>query len=410
MPIQQLDPDKCRQRNRIAARRDGVDAVPVRLFSEAPETTEELLAHGRLPLKRSEVLASINAAQPAGAERLTEDDVFVHYAEAANGNFISDRSMFLDLTTLKNISTDGVRGVAFMNSHRTGGLSHDSELPFGRTFGGRFEQDGPRTILGIYMLARNADGEPYRPNGANGPSTADLSAGINAGTVFDVSVGLYGGDRVCDVCGMDLLGYDENGNNLCPHMPGTTYGMTPQEQNAQKKRGVPKGNCSYTLVNARLGEISAVFDGAVPGAGFRKALSLSASGAVGAEFLAQARDAYSTVLGRHDFQDVKQHPERVQELAAGLLAMLDGEEGLPDGQSFEAQLETALAAVRGCIERGEGLQSLRAAEGRSLSLERRAQIETLQAALADLCRPGARERLHALRRKSLDLKIGALSI
>lgn len=409
MPVQQLDPEKCRQRNRIAARRDGVDAVPVRLFADPPE---DLAAVGRLPLKRSDVIATINGLQPAGAERLTEDDLFIFYAEAANGNYIADRSMWLDLTTLRNIAQGGAAGVAFMNSHRTGGLSHDSELPFGRTFGGRFESEGPRTILGIYMLAQTPDGEPYRPNGANGPSTADLAGGINAGTVFDVSVGLYGGDRICDVCGQDLLGVDGSGNYLCPHMPGTTYGMSDQEQGAQKRRGVPKGVCSYTLVNARLGEISAVFDGAVPGAGFRKALSLSASGSVGPEFLAQCRDAYSTLLGRNDFQEVKRSPGAAQELAAGLLALLDGDEldAVPAAASFEEQLETALAAVQSCIDRASGLQALRAAEGRALSRERRAQIEALETALTALRQPGARERLHTLRRKSLELKTGALQI
>ena len=86
---------------------------------------------------------------------LADDDVFVHYLEAANSNFIADRFMFLDDSTLQNIASDAQAGFAFMNSHRTGGLSHPSELPFGRAFCGRFElaKDGSsRAIVGIYML------------------------------------------------------------------------------------------------------------------------------------------------------------------------------------------------------------------------------------------------------------------
>jgi hypothetical protein len=47
-------------------------------------------------------------------------------------------------------------------------------------------------------------------------------------------------------------------------------------------------------------EVSAVFKGAVPGAGFRKALALSRSGALGAVELSEARESYAGLLDRDD--------------------------------------------------------------------------------------------------------------
>jgi hypothetical protein len=117
---------------------------------------------------------------------LTEADIYIHYALVANNTFLSDRWMFLHRSTLRNIATDAATATAFMNSHRTGGLSHPAELPMGRTFAGRFEQYGDgtmRTLVGMYMQVGLA------PNGAQGPTTDDLHRMIWGGTLFDCSVG-----------------------------------------------------------------------------------------------------------------------------------------------------------------------------------------------------------------------------
>jgi len=50
--------------------------------------------------------------------------------------------------------------------------------------------------------------------------------------------------------------------------------MSTAEIKAQKVRGVPNGEASYSLRDAICGEVSAVYDGAVPGAGYLKSLAL----------------------------------------------------------------------------------------------------------------------------------------
>jgi len=297
MPINGYSSPKCQQRSRIAAARFGVDAAPLRLRGHAPADLKGdgftvLSSQGTLPQTPEEAFSLINAKRPEGADELGANDVFIHFLEAANSNFVSDRSLYLGDTTLKNIALGGEARVAFMNAHRTGGLSSPSELPFGQTFCGCFEQginaDGSaamRSTLGVFLL------RGVHPNGANGPSTDDLDAGMRAGTVADVSVGLSEGEPICDVCGEDLTAYktDDKGNPvtnkygefqaLCLHLPGTCHSMSAEQIATQKQRDPQnsKGVATYTLHNARLGEVSAVYDGAVPGAGVRKVMQFARS-------------------------------------------------------------------------------------------------------------------------------------
>jgi hypothetical protein len=309
MPTQ-FDRAKCAQRNRLAARRDQVDALPFTFLRQPPGAAQEAglrYAHGTLPASPEAALERINALLPPDKPPLTGDQVYIHYLEAANNRYIGERDMrpmFLGDTTLRNIAADAAVGIAFMNSHRTGGMSHPADLPMGKTFAGRYEeyQDGSqRAVVGIYML------RGVHPNGANGPSTDDLHANINGGTQDDVSVGLSGGEKICDICGEGVNATKEEEDSsgekrrvpACVHVPGTTHKMTKDQVTAQKARGVKPGTATYTLHHARCGEISAVYDGAVPGAGFAKALRFAAD--LTPTERHQARAAYATLLKRGDF-------------------------------------------------------------------------------------------------------------
>lgn len=327
-PLPETDPmttlfapnrEKCDQRNRIAARK-GFDAFPVRLYADRAPSIETSLggialpdgqrfadakpfsSKGRLPKTQDEALAKINALR-GDAEPMMADQVYITYAEAANSNYVSKYQFFLGLSTLKNIAAEADRGFAFMNSHRTGGVSEPTELPYGKTFAGRLETytlaDGTkwtRTLLGVYMV------RGLKLNGANGPSTDDLYAAIKGGTLGDVSMGLApGGEKICDVCGEGLEDRNEEDQLICPHVPGTNYAMTDDEIATQEARGVPGGVATYTLEEAHAREVSAVYAGAVPGAGFRKALSLSAR--LDPKSLGLARQAYITLSRDGDFAD-----------------------------------------------------------------------------------------------------------
>jgi hypothetical protein len=295
------DRKKCRRRSLDAAMR-GVEATPVKFYGSAPPEDVDggtvISASGDLPLG-AEAVDRINEILRLPADRrLRENQIYVRYLEAGNTNYVKSRLMFLAPSTLKNIAGAAHHGFAFMNSHRTGGLSSDPEQPLGRTFAGRYEtlaikggREFHRTLVGFYMV------RGQKPNGESGPSTDAMAAGIDAGTIFDVSLGLKGPARlVCDVCDHDLYGRDEDGNRLCPHVPGTRKHVAGDQQEAQRQRGVDDGVATYSIHDATAGEVSAVFDGAVTGAGFRRFHEAARLGRLTAAEFSEGRKFYGPLL------------------------------------------------------------------------------------------------------------------
>lgn len=301
---------ECNARRRMGALRDDVEAASVYLFPRGADVSRGhglgpgaglVFAQGELPGDDDEAIARINLGDGDGSKGLTKDDVWIHYVEAANSNFIGDRFMFLDSSTLRNCASHASDGFSFLNSHRDGGLSAPADLPLGRTFAGRYEEfatkDGGtyrRAVLGLYMI------RGINPNGKGGPSTDDLHKAIEGGTLSDVSMGLSYGSRVCDVCSQDLTEKGDDGKYLCPHAPGTHRQMTDEQKGAQEKRGVKGGRASYSLVDAIPREVSAVFKGAVPGAGFRKARQFALSGDFTADEGRELLSAYGSLWGNRE--------------------------------------------------------------------------------------------------------------
>ncbi len=351
----QFDREKCLQRNRIAALRRGVETAPIRFLAEAPMESEEsgtLTVLGALPASEAEALEAINAERrrrDPDCALLSPSDVYLHYAEAANGSFIADRFAFLGSSSLRNIATGAAAGVAFMNSHHTGDFSAPSELPFGRTFAGRYEareaggKRRERTVVGFYML------RGVKPAGDAGPSTDDLHRMIEGGTLFDVSVGLYGGEKICDVCGHGLYERDSKGKALCPHIPGSAFQMTEEERAAQEARGVTRGMASYTLQDAIFSELSGVYDGAVPGAGFKKAAMARRTGDLPAQTLQELSTAYGRLWG-HGVSVPEEVLDDVAERIAERLATLrtDGDEATDEAETPETGASVPQRRVGTC--------------------------------------------------------------
>jgi hypothetical protein len=148
-------------------------------------------------------------------------------------------------STLQNFARMAADGVAFQNSH------HWNELPLGRSLTGLVEQDGDerRVVADFYTLSGLQ---------LNGVSTDDFITGVRSGIIHDVSVGFYGGKYICDICGRDYLSWD------CPHWAGREYEVGEGE-------GKRTQVCTARIENAELVEVSAVYDGATPGAAIVKA-------------------------------------------------------------------------------------------------------------------------------------------
>ena len=151
-------------------------------------------------------------------------------------------------TTLRNFVADANAGVAFQNSHRW------MELPLGQSVEATIAEGevGDRAITVFYTVPGLR---------LNGVDTTDFINSVRAGIVSDVSVGFYGGKFICNICGRDMLSDWE-----CVHVPGLTYQVKESDSDARAPI-----LCTATVVDARLSEVSAVYDGATPGAGVLKA-------------------------------------------------------------------------------------------------------------------------------------------
>lgn len=149
-------------------------------------------------------------------------------------------------TSLINYAQDAERGISLQNSHR------HNELGFGRSLTGLYTPgENEQTVTADFYTVKGLQ--------LNGVNTDQLIAGIRTGLVKDVSIGFFGGEFRCSVCGRDLWDWD------CSHVPGLSYAISDDHGDP----GEPVTAFAWVR-DAHLAEVSAVFDGATPGAAILK--------------------------------------------------------------------------------------------------------------------------------------------
>lgn len=155
-------------------------------------------------------------------------------------------------STLLNFAADAQAGVSFQDSHST------MRLGFGQSLTGTFEKTGDiaRVVADFYTVPGIEFGGMHSYK-----STDDFIRAIKARLARDVSVGFYGGDEICDICGKSV--WDWRGDMPCPHIPGLEY--------PTGDRGQQMTLATFSVEDARLAEVSAVYDGATPEAMILKA-------------------------------------------------------------------------------------------------------------------------------------------
>ena len=158
----------------------------------------------------------------------------------------------MDARTLDNFARDADAGVGFLDSHIK------TRLPMGWTI------MGERTASGVTATAFTIPGLKL------GPADSDSwIAGIRAGVIRDVSVGFAPERFECSVCSEDPSSWTSS----CLHVPGGTYGKNGKPD--------PRGERCFAWVrNARLLEVSCVYDGATPGASIASVLRSKIGGAL----------------------------------------------------------------------------------------------------------------------------------
>lgn len=203
------------------------------------------------------------------------DTPFVWSAQASN-NQQDAYATRMHVSSLKNYAADAQAGVAFMNSHRTGGFAA-AELPMGRSFDAKMTGG-----QGNGQARLDASFYTFRGLNLTGLSTDAFIDGLRSGVVRDVSIGFYGGEYRCSLCQRDMMRDYE-----CRHFPGLSYDLVD-------KNGTPTGERETAVAwihDAHLAEVSAVYDGATPGCMVSKAKRMADAGDLnpGAARLIEAR-------------------------------------------------------------------------------------------------------------------------
>jgi hypothetical protein len=190
---------------------------------------------------------------------LSSDEVFVWPSKLAGDMIIPDRCVQIMKELLDVFAKDASKGVSFLIDHSwhsdgfwgMGGRPR-AAIPYGRTFDSKFAsgtEEGETISL-------NADSYMMRGVEMDGIKTNDLISSIEAGTLFDSSIGFNFNCSICSICGNNY-----NDSNKCEHIAGKTYEVEVD--------GVTKNMLCWIKAYppGALWENSAVFDGAYPGAG-----------------------------------------------------------------------------------------------------------------------------------------------
>jgi hypothetical protein len=191
---------------------------------------------------------------------LSSDEVFVFPDKLAGDMIIPDRYVQLTPELLNVFLGNAQRGVSLLIDHSwhadgfwgLGGRPK-AAIPYGRTFDASL---GKSSVEGE-TVELSADHYIARGMTIDGISTDDLIAGIEAGTLFDSSIGFNYNVGVCSVCGENYFDSDK-----CNHIAGKTYEVEGEDK-------VTRNALCYIQAKppGALWENSLVFDGAYPTAG-----------------------------------------------------------------------------------------------------------------------------------------------
>lgn len=153
-------------------------------------------------------------------------------------------------SSLKNYARAAGEGVSFQDSHVT------SRLGLGHSLTGDYleeAEDRAATYAYVFVVPGIEDTDKFIHR-------------YRSGSVRDISIGFYGGTFRCSICNENMFGSPWR----CPHWPGVEYETEKRDDRGEviEKRT----ELAFAWVeDATLSEISAVYDGATPGAVILKA-------------------------------------------------------------------------------------------------------------------------------------------
>lgn len=216
---------------------------------------------------------------------LDEGEIVTWQVTASNTNLDSYFTRQDPETSLRNYAQDAVNGLAFMDSHHTGGIMGPPEQPLGHSFDGRYvgaSSAGPARVDEWFYAFRG-----QAPNGAAKLTVDQLVFNMRAGTSRDISITFMPGWYRCALDGLNFLRDMD-----CRHWPGFEYPKT----NAKGEETGEQQLAYLWVMDAHQSEASAVYDGATPGCMVSKARRLAHMGEIRADVIDQLEQRYRVAL------------------------------------------------------------------------------------------------------------------
>jgi hypothetical protein len=239
-------------------------------------------------------------------------------------------------SSLKNYAAEAAEGISFQDSHNS------RRLPIGKSLTGTFAPAGEGgTVTADFYLISGLNFE----DGTYSTSDDYINA-IRAGIVEDVSIGFYGGEYICSVCGGDML--DWYGG--CSHWPGDVIETKDKDGKVTGQETV-----FAWVANAHLAEVSAVYEGATPGAA-----------------ILRAQDA--AARGRLSLPQIRLLEQRYR-------VRLNGAGAASTDMSLEAHSQTVVNSVGELMKRYRGRREDRSQDNRGLSQPDAERLTALKSAL-----------------------------
>lgn len=315
---------------------------------------------------------------------IDEAELVTWQVTASNTNLDAYFTRMDPETSLRNYAQDAADGLAFMDSHHTGGLAMGPpEQPLGHSFDGRFvgaSGAGPARVEEQFYAFRG-----QAPNGSGKLTVDQLIFNMRAGISRDISIGFMPGWYRCSIDGLNWL-RDMN----CRHWPGFEYPKT----NA-KGEDTGETQLAYLWVmDAHQTEASAVYDGATPGCMVGKARRLAVAGEIRADVVDLLEQRYRVKLPRPSrsfagaeipapAKEAEPMEFTAEQVAAMRLALTRA------GASPDADIPTALATV---------VDEAVAGRERAAEIERLKPFETEVSGLRALADEGRKYRADEVKR------------
>lgn len=239
---------------------------PAKAFYARSGGIQTVGMNGLQTYSREDLIGMIERSKFGSFDETVDKERLIFFRALISNRAMDSYFTRMSKSSLKNYSEDlNNLDVTFADSHKR------NENGFGRSVVGQYITDGTPPD-GVdreeYFPAVIGDFYSHLDLKLGSMSVEQFWLALQTNVLQDVSIGFKEGDgfkMTCSHCGNDYWDWD------CWHIAGYEYAMDNDDDPADSDGEPDKTICFVWIENARLSEVSAVYDGATPNATFVKA-------------------------------------------------------------------------------------------------------------------------------------------